>query len=87
MKNKKYTFGGVTFEVESPFELIENNVSEAFHSEADADYLVGGGDRRRQREVQERRRGEELRFCRQGRRSVHHTWLHAHRQVGRRQLT
>ena len=40
MKNKKYTFGGVTFEIESPFELLENDRSEAFRSESDADYLV-----------------------------------------------
>lgn len=40
MKNNKYTFGDITFEVESPFKLQENGRCEAFRSEKETDYLV-----------------------------------------------
>jgi hypothetical protein len=39
MKNKKYTFGDVTFEIEAPFE-IKNDDCEAFQSEREADYFI-----------------------------------------------
>jgi hypothetical protein len=40
MKNKKYTFGDVTFEVESPFELADKNNCSEFLSEDETDYLI-----------------------------------------------
>ncbi len=40
MKNKKYNFGDVTFEVESPFELADKNNCSEFLSEDETDYLI-----------------------------------------------
>lgn len=40
MKNKKYTFGDVTFEVETPVELADKNNCSAFLSDNEADYLI-----------------------------------------------
>lgn len=40
MKNKKYTFGDVTFEIEAPFEPKEKNNCEAFRSDRPTDYLI-----------------------------------------------
>lgn len=40
MKNKKYTFGGVTFEVESPYELADKNNCSSFLSNEETDYLI-----------------------------------------------
>jgi hypothetical protein len=40
MKNKKYTFGDITFEVETPFELADKNNCSAFLSENETDYLI-----------------------------------------------
>lgn len=39
MKNK-YTFGDVTFEIESPYELADKNGCSAFLSEREADYSI-----------------------------------------------
>ena len=40
MKNNKYTFGDVTFEVETTFELQEKGRCDAFLSDREADYLI-----------------------------------------------
>ena len=40
MKNKKYTFGDVTFEVETPFELADKNNCSSFVTENETDYLI-----------------------------------------------
>lgn len=40
MKNRKYTFGDVTFEIEAPFEPVEKNNCEAFRSDGRTDYLI-----------------------------------------------
>lgn len=40
MKNNKYTFGDVTFEFDSPYELKDKNGCSAFLSEREADYII-----------------------------------------------
>lgn len=40
MKNKKYTFGDITFEIDSPVELEDKNNCSAFVSEKDTDYRI-----------------------------------------------
>jgi hypothetical protein len=40
MKNKKYTFGDVTFEIESPFEFSDKNKCSSFLSDKETDYLI-----------------------------------------------
>ena len=40
MNNRKYTFGDITFEIDSPIPLKEDKTLETFRSKQDTDYLI-----------------------------------------------